>query len=226
MFMLSILYEDAYLIAVNKPAGLRAEGKQRMYLSMEAEVAAYLKVQYPWKKQLIAGVVHRLDRLVSGVMLFAKTPMALKELGRQFENRTVRKYYWAIVDKKLPSHAGELTHWLIKDTAHHRALVFNEEMPDAQKCSLRYRKIKGKEGYCLLEIELLTGRYHQIRAQLEAMGCPIVGDVKYGSQIQPEGEGVGIHLHAVRLAILHPNTGEPLELIAPLPTDGAWPAFI
>lgn len=218
--MLSILYEDNYLLAVNKPAGLQAETDRWGRPGMEGEVVAYLKTQYPWKKQLIAGVVHRLDRLVSGLMLFAKTPMALKEMGKQFEERTIRKFYLAIVENTLPESAGTLTNWLVKDAKNKKALVYDRKVQHAQECHLRYNVLKVKNNRSLVEIELLTGRYHQIRAQLGALGNPILGDEKYGSAIHLSGEM--ICLHASRLVFSHPKTGEALTLSASFPETGDW----
>ena len=217
--MLSILYEDNYLMAVNKPAGLRSEGNP----GLESEVAFFLKEKYPWKRQLITGVVHRLDRPVSGVMLFALTPMALKELGKQFGNRTVQKFYLALCASPPPANSGELSHWLLKDSKNKKAAVFDHAVKDAQLASLRYQVLEEKQGLFLLEIELLTGRYHQIRAQLCAVSVPIVGDVKYGSNLSVSG--AGICLHAYRLIVRHPKTGDMLELTAPAPNAGLWENF-
>ena len=225
--MLQIIYEDNYLLVLNKPSGLRAEGGHSEEPSLAFLVAKYLRQTYPWKKQLITGVVHRVDRPVSGLMLFAKTPMALKELNRQFENREPQKTYVAIVENQLPAEAGELAHWLKKDQEKRRADVAAEGAKGAQACKLRYKVLQKKTAkglaLCLVEIEMLTGRYHQIRAQLSAVGCPILGDEKYGSHQKNE---VGmIHLHAHRLQVVHPKTSERIEFKAPFPSTPPWRSF-
>jgi 23S rRNA pseudouridine1911/1915/1917 synthase len=217
--MLTLLFEDNYLIAVNKPAGLRTEGSP----GMESEVSKYLRETYPWKKQLITGVVHRLDRQVSGVLLFAKTPMALKVLNRQFEQRPVQKTYAAILEKKPPETNGELRHWLVKDEKNRKAIVGTPKNRQAKECILRYETIAAFENLCLVKIALLTGRYHQIRAQMSATGCPILGDEKYGAQSMTGQQA--IYLHSNELVVLHPKTGEMLRLEAPLPADGQWTNF-
>lgn len=215
-FMQAILYEDNYLIALNKPAGMRAEENP----GLESEVATYLKSRYPWKKQLIAGLAHRLDRLVSGVMLFAITPMALKDLGKQFENRTVQKTYLAICTASPPAPSGELNHWLLKDSKNRKAIVSKKPVGRAQPARLRYKLLMQNANLFLLEIELLTGRYHQIRAQLAEIGVPIVGDEKYGSTFSFPEKMIG--LHASRLTLQHPKSGGQLTLTAPLPEVELW----
>lgn len=219
--MLSILFEDNYLLAVNKPAGLQTERDRNGNPSVEDLVSGYFKTTYPWKKQLITGVVHRLDRQVSGVLVFAKTPMALKNLNRQFEERTIRKFYLAIVENTLHLQEGELVHWLRKDQANRIAVVSTGRNKQAHQCRLRYRILKTGGGKSLVEIELLTGRYHQIRAQFSAEGSPVLGDEKYGAAPGPV-QGM-ICLHAGRLMIEHPKTGEKLELTAPVPSPENWP---
>ncbi len=217
--MLTLIFEDNYLLAVNKTAGTRAEGSP----GMESEVSRYLRENYPWKKQLITGVVHRLDRDVSGVMLFALTPMALKNLNRQFEERKVRKTYVAILENAPSEGAAEVRHWLVKDTQNRRAIVATSKNRHAKEGILRYEIIAGFDNLCLVKVELLTGRYHQIRVQLSAIGCPILGDEKYGAQIITGQQG--ICLHSSTLSVWHPKTGEKLMLQAPLPTIGEWKNF-
>ena len=218
--MFSILYEDNYLLAVNKPAGLQAESDRWGNPGMEGLLLEYLKKTYPWKKQLIAGVAHRLDRQVSGVMLFALTPMALKNMGSQFEKRTVQKIYLAVVENSLPEKSGELSHWLWKDLKNRKAIVSTSKNKEARQCRLKYKVLQEANGKSLVEVKLLTGKYHQIRAQLGAAGCPIFGDQKYGSSFAA-GEQT-ICLHARRLAVIHPKTGAALELVAPLPDTDHW----
>lgn len=221
--MLPILFEDNYLLVINKPADLQAEKDRWGNPSAEAQVSAYLKKNYPWKKQLITGVVHRLDRQVSGAMAFALTPMALKNLGSQLENRTMQKIYVALVEGTMPEMEGSLTHWLKKDLENRRAVVGKTGQKTSKECRLLYRVLEKSAGKSLLEVELLTGRYHQIRAQLAAAGCPIEGDEKYGSLHPYRGQ---IALHARKLKLVHPKTAEKLEITAPLPVNELWKPWI
>lgn len=217
--MLSIIFEDNYLLAINKPAGLQVEADTWGNPSVETDVAEYFKTAFPWKKQLIVGIVHRLDRPASGVLLLAKTPMALKNLNQQFGQRTVAKKYLALVEGKMPNSSGELVDWLKKSGAEKRAVVATKNDLKAQESRLIYLVLESNQDNSLLAIELLTGRYHQIRTQLSARGCPIVGDKKYGSKYDA---GEMICLHAHQLTLQHPKTGETFTVEAPIPTMGPW----
>jgi 23S rRNA pseudouridine1911/1915/1917 synthase len=159
------------------------------------------------------------------VLLLAKTPAALKALGGQFEKREVRKIYLAVAEGKLPLPKGELTHWLRKNALNRRSVVVEAGAPEARECRLLYRVLGERDGRSLVEIELLTGRYHQIRAQLAAVGCPVAGDVKYGASSRVGEEGESICLHAWRLAFRHPKTGEPVDMEAPAPDSTGWEGF-
>lgn len=213
--MLNILFEDHYLLVLDKPAGVQVEADRFGNPSLQAQVQAYFQKTFPWKKQLIVGLVHRLDRLVSGVVLIAKTPMALKEVNRQFETRQVRKIYLAVVEGTLAEKESELVNWLKKEPENKRSVVGKENEKGTQECRLRYRVLRENSEKTLVEIELLTGRYHQIRTQFSALGNPIVGDEKYGSR-QVAGKDQ-ILLHAHRLSVRHPKTGEPMNFEAPPP---------
>jgi 23S rRNA pseudouridine1911/1915/1917 synthase len=217
--MLPIIFEDNYILAIDKPAGLQVEADAWGHDSVQEEVGRYFSSTYPWKKQLIVGIAHRLDRPASGLLLLAKTPMALKNLNLQFEQRAVAKKYLALVEGTMPSPSGELLDWLKKDSAQKRAVVAGRDDPQAQESRLLYQVLELAGGKSLLSVELLTGRYHQIRAQLSAQGCPIVGDEKYGSTIKG---GEAICLHAHRLALRHPKNQEELALEAPRPAAGHW----
>jgi len=219
--MLPILFEDNYLLAVNKPAGMQSDKDKWRHPSAEVEVAVYYKITYPLKKQLAAVMTHRLDRAVSGVLLFAKTPAAIKSLGTQFEERTVGKFYLAILEKCPPQDEGELVHWLKKDDEQKRAVIVNPHSKASKECRLRYKVLKKKDGKCLVEIELLTGRYHQIRVQMSSIGCPVLGDEKYGAKpIKPPVPVIYLHSH--RLIFDHPKTGERMEVTTPPPNLGEW----
>lgn len=209
-----ILFEDYYLLVINKPANLVVEFDSR-HPSVEQFVKAYFQAQHPNKKTPFVGIVHRLDRPVSGVLLIAKTKQAFVECGKQFENRTTEKKYLAQVSGAPPLAAGLLTHWLKKDHAQKRSWIFDQPGKDRVECSLVYKKLASDNKNNFLEIKLLTGRFHQIRAQLSFIGCFISGDAKYGSK-----EFVGenrIALHAISLSILHPKTNENMLFEAPLP---------
>ena len=222
--MLPILFEDNYLLAIDKPAGLQSDKDRHRNPSVEREVAEYFRKNFAWKKQLVVGLTHRLDRAVSGVLLLAKTPAAVKSLAAQFEARSVEKHYLAILEKCPPQDEGELVHWIKKDDLAKRAVVVNPHTKASQECRLRYKVLQKKGEKCLAEIELLTGRYHQIRVQMGTIGCPVLDDEKYGGR-KSRSDISMIHLHAHRLAFDHPKTGERMEVNAPLPNIGEWPAW-
>ncbi len=208
---MKVLFEDNYILAINKPVGLQSDADMRRHLCAEDWVGDYLRRTYPWKKQLITGLAHRLDRAASGVLLFGLTPAALKSLLAQFEARTVGKFYLALLEKAPTETEGELVHWLKKDNEQKRSIVVNPHTKQSQECRLRYKVLEQKAGKCLVEVELLTGRYHQIRAQFAAIGCPIVGDAKYGAK-PLKAEASMIYLHSHRLVFDHPKTGERTEV--------------
>ncbi|MCC6724466.1 MAG: RNA pseudouridine synthase [Saprospiraceae bacterium] len=210
---MQILHEDNYVLAFYKPSGLQSDADRHRNLCAEDRVGDYLARTYPWKKQIKAGLAHRLDRAASGVLLFGLTPAALKSLLAQFEARTVGKFYLALLENTPPQAEGELVHWLKKDDVQKRSVVVNPQTKHSQECKLRYKVLEQKEGKCLVEVELLTGRYHQIRAQMAAIGCPVVGDEKYGAK--PIKSSVSmIYLHCHRLVFDHPKTGERMEVKA------------
>ena len=221
---MQILFEDYYLLAVNKPAGLSSESGRERHPSAEQEALMYFTKQLQGKstsKRLKAtpylNVVHRLDRVASGVLLFAKTKTALSNLMEQFEKREVEKIYWAMVEKQPPVVSGTLTHWLKKDDGGRKAVISEKQLRDSQRCELEYKVLEAKGKYWLLEIRPFTGRFHQIRAQLAYIGCPIVGDTLYGGHLWKDNQ---IKLHACKLQFKHPKSGEPLEL--EVPTGEEW----
>jgi len=218
-----ILYEDNHLIAVMKRAGDIVQIDETGDEPLDEQVKKYLAVKYNKPNSAFLGVVHRLDRPVSGVILFAKTSKALERMNAIFKNREVKKTYWAVVRNKPAKPSGTLVHWLIKNPQKNVVTSYPKEVPGTQRCELNYRLLAELEGYYLIEVDPLTGRSHQIRVQLSTMGCPIVGDNKYG---YPRGSRKGsICLHARRLQFLHPVKKVPLDIFARLPADGFWEKF-
>ncbi|TDG35086.1 RluA family pseudouridine synthase [Pedobacter changchengzhani] len=218
-----ILFEDNHLIAVCKHAGDIVQVDETGDEPLDEKVKKYIAAKYNKPNGAFLGVVHRLDRPVSGVIIFAKTSKALERMNAIFKNREVKKTYWAVVRNKPEQEAGTLVHWLIKNTQKNVVSYYKAEVQGAQRAELSY-KLLGKVGdFYLLEVNPLTGRSHQIRVQLSSMGCPIVGDNKYG---YPRGSRKGsICLHARRLQFFHPIKKEPVNIFAKLPIDGFWERF-
>lgn len=218
---MTVLYEDNHLIAVAKKAGDIVQGDKTGDVPLSDLVKAYLKDKYQKPGNVYLGVVHRLDRPVSGVVLFAKTSKALPRLNKMFaEHQAVNKTYLAIVANRPPQQEGTLTHWLTRNEQQNTARAYDREVPGSKKAVLDYRIVAQSERYFLLEIELKTGRHHQIRCQLAKMGCPIKGDLKYGApRSNPDGS---ISLHAWRLWLEHPVSHTPITIEAPVPDDRLW----
>jgi 23S rRNA pseudouridine1911/1915/1917 synthase len=219
--MLDVLFEDYYLLAVNKEAGLSAESGAARHPSAENQALMYFTEELnknSTSKRLKATpflrVAHRLDRAASGVLVMAKTKSALTNLMQQFENRAAQKTYYALVSKPMPQKEGTLKNWLKKDADGVKALIFNKDGKGHQICELHYRMVEQRGKDYLLEIKPVTGRFHQIRAQLAHAGAPIVGDSPYGGR---PGEPYQIKLHAASLRFQHPKTGEWTEITAPMP---------
>lgn len=218
---MKILYEDNHLIAVAKEAGDIVQGDKTGDVPLSDMVKAYLKEKYHKPGDVFLGVVHRLDRPVSGVVLFARTSKALPRLNKMFaEHEAVRKTYLAIVANRPPEPQGTLTHWLTRNEKLNIARAYDREVPNSKRAVLDYRIVAQSERYFLLEIELHTGRHHQIRCQLAKMGCPIRGDLKYGApRSNPDGS---ISLHAWRLELEHPVSHIHLTIEAPIPQERLW----
>ncbi|WP_129718001.1 RluA family pseudouridine synthase [Pedobacter sp. SYP-B3415] len=218
-----ILFEDNHLIAVNKKAGDIVQVDETGDEPLDEQVKKYLAAKYNKPGSAFLGVVHRLDRPVSGVILFAKTSKALERMNLMFKNREVKKTYWAVARKRPQEPAGTLVHWLIKDPKKNVVTPYLKEVQGSQRAQLSYRLLGELDGYFLIEVDPLTGRSHQIRVQLSTLGTPIVGDNKYG---YPRGSRKGsICLHARRLEFIHPVKKEPVTLFASLPRDGFWERF-
>lgn len=221
--MLEILYEDNHIIAVNKRASEIVQADKTGDHTLADEVKAYIKEKYNKPGDVFLGVVHRLDRPVSGVVLFARTSKALARLNQMFVDKTIKKTYWAITQNRPPQVEDELHHYMSKNEEKNRALVSVSPRTGYKEAILTYRLLSSTQNLNLLEVELKTGRHHQIRAQLSRIGCPIRGDLKYGAK--RSNEDGGINLHSRSIEFIHPVSKEPIKIIAPLPDDNAWKAF-
>ena len=218
-----VLYEDNHLIAINKRSGDIVQVDETGDEPLDEKVKKYIAAKYNKPNGAFLGVVHRLDRPVSGVILFAKTSKALERMNAVFKNREVRKTYFAVVRNKPVFPEGNLVHWLIKNPQKNVVTAYNKEVVGSQRSELDYKLIGELGGYYLLQVNPLTGRSHQIRVQLSTMNCPIVGDNKYG---YPRGSRKGsICLHARKLEFIHPVQKEPISIFATLPVDGFWERF-
>ncbi len=219
---LQILYEDNHLIAVNKRPGDIVQGDKTGDMPLSEVVKQYIKEKYNKPGNVYLGVAHRLDRPTSGIVVFAKSSKALPRLNKLFAEKEAKKTYWAVVKNTPPKTHDTLTHWLKRNTKQNKSYANKKEVPDSKKAVLDYDIIKKLDNYFLLEIDLKTGRHHQIRAQLTAIGCPIKGDLKYG--FDRSNKDGSIHLHARKLMFIHPVKKEKLELIASPPNDPVWNA--
>ena len=220
---LQVLYEDNHLIAINKRPGDIVQGDKTGDMPLSEVVKEYIKKKDHKPGNVYLGVAHRLDRPTSGIVVFAKTSKALPRLNKIFAEKAAKKTYWAIV-KNIPGKQHDtLVHWLRRNTKQNKSYAQKKEVVDGKKAILDYQIVKKLDRYVLLEIDLQTGRHHQIRAQLAAINCPIKGDLKYGfDRSNPDGS---IDLHARKLSFLHPVKKEMLEIIADPPHNQVWNAF-
>ena len=219
-----ILFEDNHLLVINKPPGVLAQGDNTKDRSVLDIVKNIIKIRDEKPGKVYLGLVHRLDRPTSGVMVLAKTSKALSRLNKQFAEKTTSKTYWAIVSGTAADTPTRLSHFLIRKQAQNKSYAHRKEVPNSKFSELIYTKKRDLDRYTLLEIELLTGRHHQIRAQLSAEGLIIKGDLKYGAK-RPNKDG-SIHLHAIKLTIIHPTLKEPISFTAPPPKDAVWNAVV
>ncbi len=218
-----VLYEDNHLLAINKPAGELVQGDETGDEPLVERCKKYIKEKYNKPGEVFLGVVHRLDRPVSGVVVFARTSKALERMNELFRDRQTKKIYWAIVKSKPKEDAGTLVHWLVKNEKNNKVTAFAKENKDGQRAELNYRILKHKSDFYLLEVNPITGRPHQIRVQLASMGCQIVGDLKYGYE-KPNADQ-SICLHARQLTFVHPVKKEIISIEAALPTNEVWNLF-
>lgn len=217
---LQILLEDNHIIVVNKRVGDIVQGDKTGDKPLSEVVKEYVKEKYNKPGEVFLGVVHRLDRPTSGIVVFARTSKALTRLNEMFSNRETQKTYWAIVKNRPENAEATLVHYLKRNEKNNTSKAHLKEVPESKKASLEYKIIKELDNYFALEINLHTGRHHQIRAQLAAISCPIKGDLKYGfDRSNPDG---GIHLHARKLVFIHPVTKNLLQIIAETPKDAIW----
>ena len=226
---MKVVYEDNHIIIVYKESGEIVQGDKTGDVPLSDTVKAYIKERYQKPGEVFLGVVHRLDRPVSGLVVFARTSKALTRLNKMFAEGQVHKTYWAIVEMRNESHStfniqhstfSEITHWLVRNEKQNKSYAYDHEVPHSKKAILRYRPIAQSDRYTLLEVNLLTGRHHQIRCQLAALGMPIKGDLKYGAKrSNPDGS---ISLLSHRVEFIHPVSKENIVLESPLPEDNLW----
>ena len=219
---LQVLYEDNHLIVINKRPGDIVQGDKTGDVPLSEVVKEYIKIKYEKPGNVYLGVVHRLDRPTSGIVLFSKTSKALPRLNKFFKEKEAKKTYWAVVKNAPPKQQDTLVHFMKRNPKQNKSYAHIKEVPDSKKAIFEYRVIKELNNYYLLEIDLHTGRHHQIRSQLSSIGCPIKGDLKYG--FDRSNKDGSIHLHARKLVFNHPVKKEMLEVIAPPPNDPIWDA--
>ena len=221
---LQVLYEDNHIIIVNKRAGDIIQGDKTGDKPLSDIVKEYIKDKYNKPGNVYLGTVHRLDRPTTGLVIFAKTSKALPRLNKLFVSKDIKKTYWAIVKNEPPKTEDTLTHWLKKNPKNNKSYAYSKEVEDSKKAILHYELLKKLDNYFLLEINLETGRHHQIRSQLCTIGCPIKGDLKYG--FDRSNKDASIHLHAKNIVFVHPVKDETININAPLPKDPVWDACL
>ncbi|WP_297702590.1 RluA family pseudouridine synthase [uncultured Eudoraea sp.] len=219
---LQVLYEDNHIIVVNKRPGDIVQGDKTGDVPLSEIVKQYVKKKYNKPGKVFLGVVHRIDRPTSGLVVFARTSKALTRLNELFSQKLAKKTYWAIVKNKPKREQGTLEHWMLRNTKQNKSYAHIKEVPNSKKAILDYQILKKLNNYYLLEIDLKTGRHHQIRAQLAAIKCPIKGDLKYG--FDRSNKNGSIHLHARSIEFLHPVGKKPISLMAPTIEDPIWDA--
>ena len=220
---MKVLYEDNHIIIINKAAGEIVQGDKTGDKSLCDTMKAYIKEKYAKPGNVFIGLPHRLDRPVSGIVVFAKTSKALERLNRMFSEGSVKKIYWALT-KGIPVPAeAEIDSWILRNEKMNKSFSYPKEVKGSKRAILHYRLAAASQNYNLIEVELKTGRHHQIRCQLSSIGCPIKGDLKYGAQrSNPDGS---ISLHARYIEFTHPVSKEPICVTAPLPDDRLWQSF-
>ncbi len=221
---MNIAYEDNHIIIVSKLSGEIVQGDKTGDEPLVETVKQYIKEKYHKPGNVFLGVVHRLDRPVYGLVVFAKTSKALTRLGKMFRDSEVHKTYWAITKNMPPVNEGILTNWLVRNERQNKSYAYDHEVPNAKKAILKYRVIAHSDYYYLLEVNLLTGRHHQIRCQLAHMGCPIKGDLKYGAKRSNPNGSICLLSHKVEF--IHPVSKEKICVEAPIPDDNLWKKIV
>ncbi len=221
---LQVLYEDNHVIIVNKRPGDIVQGDKTGDAPLSEVVKEYIKVKYNKPGNVYLGVVHRLDRPTSGIVLFSRTSKALPRLNKLFKDKEAKKTYWAVVKNPPPHQQGSLKHYLKRNPKQNKSYAHLNEVPESKLSLLDYKILKKLDNYFLLEIDLQTGRHHQIRSQLSSIGSPIKGDLKYG--FDRSNKDASIHLHARKLSFVHPVSNELIEVLAPPPGDPVWDACL
>jgi 23S rRNA pseudouridine1911/1915/1917 synthase len=220
---LDIIYEDNHLVAVNKKVGQLTQGDKTGDVTLDGQIRQYIKEKYGKPGDVFLGVIHRLDRPVSGVVVYARTSKALSRMNELFREKQVKKTYWCIVKERPEPEAATLRHYLLKNESQNKSYAYDEPRTGARDALLDYRLLSESDNYFMLEVILHTGRHHQIRCQLAKMGMPIRGDLKYG--YPRSNKDSGISLHARSLEFIHPVRREPLILTAPAPQEPLWQAL-
>lgn len=220
---MEVVYEDNHIIIVNKQSGEIVQGDKTGDRPLSETVKEYIKVKYHKPGNVFLGVVHRLDRPVSGLVVFAKTSKALARLNEMFREGDVHKTYWAIVKNTPTQSEAELNNWIVRNEKQNKSYAYDHEVKNSKNARLRYSVLARTDRYTLLEVHLMTGRHHQIRCQLSHMGCPIKGDLKYGfPRSNPDGS---ISLMAKRIEFVHPVSKDTIQIEAPTPSDALWNAL-
>jgi 23S rRNA pseudouridine1911/1915/1917 synthase len=220
---IQVLHEDNHTIVVNKRPGDIVQGDKTGDVPLSENIKDYLKVKFNKPGNVFCGVVHRIDRPTSGALVFARTSKALSRLNEQFRGKNTKKIYWAVVEEKPPNKEGKLVDFLKKNEKQNKSYVVKEGTAGAKQAMLNYTYLGASDKYHLLEIELETGRHHQIRCQLSNIGCSIKGDVKYGAR--RSNKDLSIHLHSRELSFDHPTTKERIHIVANCPKDAVWNYF-
>ena len=221
---MDILFEDNHIIAVNKNTSDIVQGDKTGDMPLSEKVKEYIKKKYNKPGAVYLGVTHRLDRPVSGALLFARTSKALTRLNEMFSNKTVKKTYWAIINNKPAKDQDTLEHYIVRDQKRNKSFAYDKEVKNSKLAILSYKFLASSDNYYLLEVDLHTGRHHQIRCQLAKIGCPIKGDLKYGfPRSNPDG---GISLHSRKINFIHPVRKEEIEIVAKPPKDSLWDYFL
>ena len=220
--MVEVLYEDNHLIVVNKQSGDIVQGDKTGDKPLPEYIKDYLREKYNKPGNIFCGVIHRLDRPVTGIVIFAKTSKALARMNQLFRDKDIQKTYWALVENKPKEDSGRLENYLIKNQKNNKSRVCSKNTDGSLKASLNYKVLKSLDRYTLLEVKPITGRHHQIRVQLSHIGSIIKGDLKYGAK--RSNKDASISLHAREIDFIHPVKKVPIRVVAPLPKDGVWRA--